>query len=506
MNQLARLDRGSASLVSARGLWYAARYDECLAMLDVLPYCAEREILRAEALIRNEDQAIAALILENTSMPEFESRRSALLALAYTGMGDADEAHVRVARALASATTKSDTARALHYQGLAYWSQGHYDEARSSALSAMEDPQWTAVAERLYGWAEASNNRMTEAVRWFGRSLWSTEKGDVHGNAHGIWALSAIAANVRVEAPLLAKMRETRSSMEWTQGVAIPHFQVDRFFAWIDAADGDFRSMFSDLRKAEIIAPTRPAALAVLCDRAYLLGLFGSRSHAFTVIEEAHDFARSIDWHKTYSEEREGLLLLAQLLSNTDGVAAAKILQEYGQLAPTGGLLAFSRDIRTKALEAYVSACVASANGQTSDATRLFDETFRIYREIGFEWRALMVLMSQAETASAAGEFARYVLQRQPNAWLEKLCSGRLSAADLPQAAEPAVTGTTFSKRQTDVLRSLCRGAKSNVEIAGELGMSATTVRDHIRDIRAKVGARNRSELIAYCVEKSIAS
>jgi DNA-binding CsgD family transcriptional regulator len=475
-------------------------------MLDVLPHSAERELLRTEALIRNKDQAIAALILENTSMPEFESRRNALLALAYTGLGDPEEAHSRLERALASARTKSDTARAQHYQGLTYWSQGRLDEARSSARAAMEDPEWMAVAERLYGWTEVGSSRMSEAARWFGRSLWNTAKDDVHGSAHGLYALSAIATDMRVEAPLLEKMRQVRSEIAWAQGVAVEQFHVNRLFAWIDASDGDFSAMFADLRNAEVIAPTRPDTLHVLCDRAYLLGLFGSRAHALTVLDEAHDFALSINWHKTFNEERDALLSLAQLLSNTDGPAAAKVLAQYGQLTPTGGLAAYSRDIRTKAIETYVSACVASANGRASDAPRLFDESFRIYREIGFEWRALMVLMSQAETASAAGDFARYVLQRQPNAWLEKLCSGRLSLADLPHVAEPAASGATLSKRQIDVLRSLCRGAKSNIEIASELGMSATTVRDHIRDIRAKVGARNRSELIAYCVEKSIAS
>jgi two-component system nitrate/nitrite response regulator NarL len=58
-----------------------------------------------------------------------------------------------------------------------------------------------------------------------------------------------------------------------------------------------------------------------------------------------------------------------------------------------------------------------------------------------------------------------------------------------------------ITQREYDVLQHLILG-KSNKHIAGELGISHHTVRDHITSIMAKFGVRNRVELSLKAYEK----
>jgi DNA-binding NarL/FixJ family response regulator len=52
-----------------------------------------------------------------------------------------------------------------------------------------------------------------------------------------------------------------------------------------------------------------------------------------------------------------------------------------------------------------------------------------------------------------------------------------------------------LTKRQIDVFTKLREG-KENKQIASELGMSASTVKSHVRDIMRTMGARNRTEAV----------
>jgi DNA-binding NarL/FixJ family response regulator len=64
--------------------------------------------------------------------------------------------------------------------------------------------------------------------------------------------------------------------------------------------------------------------------------------------------------------------------------------------------------------------------------------------------------------------------------------------------ASPAPSGAdTLTVREREVARAVARGSTNN-EIAAELAISAGTVKTHVANIQAKVGARNRVGVAAW--------
>ncbi|WP_427895690.1 response regulator [Kribbella sp. GL6] len=75
--------------------------------------------------------------------------------------------------------------------------------------------------------------------------------------------------------------------------------------------------------------------------------------------------------------------------------------------------------------------------------------------------------------------------------------------AGLTPAGDPGNDGLTA--RETEVLKLIARGL-SNPEIAGELFISEATVKTHINNTFAKIGARHRAEAVRYAYRKGIVS
>lgn len=61
-----------------------------------------------------------------------------------------------------------------------------------------------------------------------------------------------------------------------------------------------------------------------------------------------------------------------------------------------------------------------------------------------------------------------------------------------------------LTERETEVIAAVARGL-SNAEVAGELYVSVSTVKAHVASSMAKLGARNRVELVIWAYENQIA-
>lgn len=61
----------------------------------------------------------------------------------------------------------------------------------------------------------------------------------------------------------------------------------------------------------------------------------------------------------------------------------------------------------------------------------------------------------------------------------------------------------TLSPRQQEVLQSLVKGF-NNTEIASQLGISRTVVKEHVETLLVKLGAANRTELTAIAIRKNL--
>ncbi len=64
-------------------------------------------------------------------------------------------------------------------------------------------------------------------------------------------------------------------------------------------------------------------------------------------------------------------------------------------------------------------------------------------------------------------------------------------------------TAGTLSPREAQVLQRLSHGA-SNKEIARALSIQETTVKLHLRNLRDKLDARNRTEIVIHAMEKGL--
>ena len=58
---------------------------------------------------------------------------------------------------------------------------------------------------------------------------------------------------------------------------------------------------------------------------------------------------------------------------------------------------------------------------------------------------------------------------------------------------------------QYRVVQALCNGGGTDRDIGSLLGLAHTTVRDHLRDVRRKIGAKTRAEIVIYCSEDKAA-
>lgn len=66
----------------------------------------------------------------------------------------------------------------------------------------------------------------------------------------------------------------------------------------------------------------------------------------------------------------------------------------------------------------------------------------------------------------------------------------------LPVPGSAVASTLSLTRREIEVLRLLARGAETP-EIAGELGISSTTVRNHIQHLLEKLGAHTRLQVVS---------
>jgi DNA-binding CsgD family transcriptional regulator len=75
--------------------------------------------------------------------------------------------------------------------------------------------------------------------------------------------------------------------------------------------------------------------------------------------------------------------------------------------------------------------------------------------------------------------------------------------SDLSSGATPAAGVPTLSQRELEVLRLMSLGWET-LQIASYLGISRHTVRNHIRNLRQKLGARTKLEAVVISIRLGI--
>lgn len=107
----------------------------------------------------------------------------------------------------------------------------------------------------------------------------------------------------------------------------------------------------------------------------------------------------------------------------------------------------------------------------------------------------------ELDTRHAGGQRVRVIVDVQPSTrgWSYRFLPDRRAdrqRAPTPSDPGPAATSFVLTGRERDVLRLLARGA-GTAEMARELGITATTVRNHVQHLLEKLKAHTRLQAVS---------
>src|SRR6202167_2931376 len=114
------------------------------------------------------------------------------------------------------------------------------------------------------------------------------------------------------------------------------------------------------------------------------------------------------------------------------------------------------------------------------------------------------VQVSRALRSGARGYLLKDMLRKELLDTIRAVHAGhrRLSAEAAAEIAEHA-TDDSLTPRETDVLRLIASG-NANKEIAAQLSLTEETVKGHVKNILAKLGAKDRTHAVTIGLKRGI--
>ncbi|MCJ2129753.1 helix-turn-helix transcriptional regulator, partial [Methylobacterium sp. E-045] len=168
-------------------------------------------------------------------------------------------------------------------------------------------------------------------------------------------------------------------------------------------------------------------------------------------------------------------------VEETERTRFKRELQRYGRVR------AFEGRLRTRQgdiLDCLVSAEPITVNGSSGLLCAVQDISSRKRTEAELI-SAIEAVMADASWFSH-GVIEKLALLRNP-----------------PRSGKAPVTAEKLTVRESDMLEGICRGA-TDEEIAGDLGVSLSTVRNHVTRLYRKIGVNRRSAVIVWARERGI--
>ena len=142
------------------------------------------------------------------------------------------------------------------------------------------------------------------------------------------------------------------------------------------------------------------------------------------------------------------------------------------------------------------------------EATRLIGESTPDVRVVVLTTHADDASILKALRAGATGYLTKESGRAEIARAIEAAASGQSVLDDgvtaiLLAAAVDVPPSVDLTPREAEVLTLIARG-KSNTEIAGELFVSAATVKTHINNLFAKIGVRDRAQAVRYALRHGL--
>ncbi|MBV9646762.1 MAG: hypothetical protein JO043_04790 [Candidatus Eremiobacteraeota bacterium] len=435
LGPVVRLLRTPASFEDAATLYHAAALERCIAALHG-NFAFAAHLLRVRALMRlaRFPQALSwledaeTLVREEGSSGE-RGEVAMLLGAIHHRMGHAGQAeeHFSVARAHIWSTNDSNLhAELARHLATMHWSQGDLEAAERHARLALSGRSLLnkALALELLGAVEGSRGHFHTQVACAEEALDLLEQLP----QREVWVEGAILRTLAILTHQLtlrgvAERVERRvTSLPWTPEMSACHYETLRNLGWCAVVEGDHLKAFRLFRESALQAPSKAWQIFCFLDRSLLAREMGERLFAAAELEQAEHLAANVRWDEETGGERCALLLLAELIAPHEIGRAEAVLRRYRSIKPRMSALLSQRDGMLRALECHAYGIVAAHAGRRSTAAAMLEETFSIWRSLGFVWRATRTAL---EIADVLGDhrhipYAREHVGRFPNSWFAR--------------------------------------------------------------------------------------
>lgn len=427
------------------------------------------------------------------------AERDVWLGSAYGATGDSESAHRLFDRALTVLKAPDE----LYYAALFQKAHVHWMEREWRALDAhvalLVDaplPGYRARGYVLRGWMHAGKHGDAPGqARDYLRALDEFEfmpQPDLRLRANTLLTLATLARELGL--PSVAdRVRTAYDAMHPSSGMHVQYFKLTRILGWIDALDGNELAAFGRFRQAAELAPSDLWRVQCIADRATLARATGERAFAFDQLYAAHDLASRLSWSDAVEEDRITLLNLAELFGDIDGALAQRYLAQFRSLrTPLDRRMGFGNDARIRGLETYSSGTALLRLGELQAARHMLQEAYEIFLKFDYGWRAALAALGLHKATQDARwlQHARKAIKQWPQCWIA------LELREAQQAHSVSDEEAMVTRAQRPILRLVLEGRR-NADIAGALGKSPNTVRNHIAEIFRTFDVRSRSELIA---------
>ncbi|MFX4272728.1 response regulator [Propionibacteriaceae bacterium Y1685] len=215
-----------------------------------------------------------------------------------------------------------------------------------------------------------------------------------------------------------------------------------------------------------------PIRVVIIDDQDMVRAGFGALLGAQSDIEVVGDAADGAEAVELVRAVDPDVVLMDIRMPRLDGLAAARQIAQLEDHAPRIIMLT------TFDLDDYVfEALRAGASGFLLKDARVEDLTHAVRVVAAGE-----ALLSPSITRSLIAEFVAR-----------------------PERTHEPVTLADLTERELDVMRQVARGL-SNGEIAGELFVAEQTVKTHVSRILAKLGLRDRAQIVVAAYEAGVVS
>jgi DNA-binding CsgD family transcriptional regulator len=458
----------------------------------------EDDLLRARILLKQDQNKAVAFLVRRPPRSRAGKNRGEwemLLGVGYARMRDFERAdhHFGLARKLLK--TPADRGQLAYHLARRSMLESKLDEAwRFADAMACDKSQAAKIsAEMLRSFIYCHEERYRDSAQSLINAIQLIGKRrEQHLEEwfHAVQNLAVLGRELALDEAAALARSEVDQPIEWPVDFETQHFQALKAVGWSCALRGDMLGCFRYLRAAERSIPNEIFAVILLLDRAYFAGIVAEENWARDEIAKAEALAEDIDWNALPGEERMALLLLARATARIDAERARYYLARYKGLDKVRSpLLLFAFDHRMEAYTAYTEGVVKLA-ARDAGAEEALRRSWIIFDRIGYDWRAARVAIRlwQLTKKERWRHLAEDKLEAYPQSWLARDLRKQDSAQSRPSVKLPPM--------QSKVFTMLCQ-KMSTADIAGALGLSQHTIRNHLKAVFRAYGVKSRAALVA---------